>query len=238
MTSGVREVPPMPDGTSGSKQRPRRFKDRREAGRLLAGRLASFARPGEVVVLGLPRGGIPVAYEVALGLGAPLDAFTVRKLGVPDYPELAMGAVASGGAQVWNRDVIEALGISREVLERVATSELRELERRERFYRENRSTPEVAGKTVILVDDGLATGASMLAGIRALREKQPARIVVAVPVASAESCAMLRERADDVVSYAIPAVFGGVGEWYEDFSQVSDEVVRSLLDRAALRRFA
>ncbi len=223
-------------GTFDSKQRRwRRFADRRQAGRLLVTRLGSFAQRRDVVVLGLPRGGIPVAYEVALGIGAPLDAFIVRKLGVPDYPELAMGAVASGGAYVWNRDVIESLGISREVLTRVAASERRELERRERLYRDGRPFPEVEQKTVVLVDDGLATGASMLAGIRALREKRPARIVVAVPVAAAETCTILEAHADEIVCYAVPASFGGVGEWFEDFSQVNDDAVRTLLDRAALR---
>ncbi len=227
----------MAHATSDSQHRPaRRFKDRREAGQLLVPRLAAFAERRDVVVLGLPRGGVPVAFEVALGLGAALDVFAVRKLGVPGYPELAMGAVAAGGASVWNRDVIEALGIPADVLAHVAESERRELDRRERLYRASRPFPEVAGQTVILVDDGLATGASMLAAIRALRMKRPAAIVVAAPIASAESCAMLDAYASEIACFAIPATFGGVGDWYEDFSQVSDGVVRALLHRASLRR--
>ena len=218
-----------PDGS-------RPFRDRREAGRLLASLLRSFAGLGDVVVLGLPRGGVPVAYEVASALGAPLDVFTVRKLGVPGREELAMGAIASGGAYVFNRDIIEASLATPDDVEHVAQRERRELERRERLYRDSRPYPELEGKTVILVDDGLATGASMLVAVAALREKRPAKIVVAVPVAPVDTCAMLRRYADDVVAYDTPELFGGVGAWYDDFSQVTDREVRALLEQASLRR--
>ncbi len=219
-----------------NRPRYRGFRDRREAGRLLASSLRKFAGRRDLVVLALPRGGVPVAYEVALALGAPLDVFTVRKLGIPGHREFAMGAVASGGGYVLNRDVIEALGVSRADVTHIAEVERRELERRESLYRDSRPYPALKDKTVILVDDGLATGASMLAGVQTLREKRPARIVVAVPVASPEACALLWKYADKVVAYAVPRAFGGVGAWYEDFTQVSDDDVRTLLDQAALRR--
>jgi predicted phosphoribosyltransferase len=213
----------------------RGFADRRAAGRLLATRLADYAERDGLIVLGLPRGGIPVAYEVARALRAPLDVFSVRKLGVPGHEELAMGAIASGGANALNYDVIGALGISRDEMQRVAERERHELERREAAYRGSRPRPEVEGKIVILVDDGLATGASMLVAVQTLRERNPARIVVAVPVGPPDTCAMLRQYADEVVCYATPRRFGGVGAWYGDFAQVSDDEVRDLLGGANLR---
>ena len=215
---------------------PRVFRDRREAGRLLAPLLRHYADRRDVIVLALPRGGVPVAYEIAMVLGAPLDVFTVRKLGVPGREELAMGAIGSGGAYVLNYDVVDALDISHREVVRVVERERQELERRERLYRDNRRYPELQNKTVILIDDGLATGASMLVAVNALRRKHPAKIIVAVPVAPPETAEMLREHADDVICYETPQPFGGVGAWYEDFSQVTDDEVRALLNQASLRR--
>jgi putative phosphoribosyl transferase len=212
------------------------FHDRREAGRLLAPLLRHYAGRGDVIVLALPRGGVPVAYEVAMALGVPLDVFTVRKLGVPGREELAMGAIGSGGAYVLNNEVVEALHISHSEVVRVVERERRELERRERLYRDNRPYPPLQNKTVILIDDGLATGASMLVAVSALRRKHPAKIVVAVPVAPRETCDMLRGHADEAFCYETPEPFAGVGAWYEDFSQVTDDEVRALLNAASLRR--
>src|ERR1700694_3139927 len=178
---------------------PKRFRDRREAGRLLAAKLAAYANRPDVIVLALPRGGVPVAYEVARALGAPLDVFVVRKLGVPGYEELAMGAVATGGVRVLNDQFVKRLGIPEHIIDAVAARERRELARRERLYRGGRPPPDARGRTVILVDDGLATGATMHAAIEALRQQNPARIVVAVPAASAETCAALRAEVDDVI---------------------------------------
>jgi putative phosphoribosyl transferase len=217
-------------------ENPRVFRDRREAGRLLAPLLRQYANRRDVIVLALPRGGVPVAYEVAMALGAPLDVFTVRKLGVPGHEELAMGALGSGGAYVLNYDVVDALHISHREVVRVVERERQELERRERLYRDSRPYPELENKTVILVDDGLATGASMLVAVNALRRMHPAKIIVAVPVAPPETCEMLREHADDAICYETPEPFGGVGAWYEDFSQVTDDEVRALLNQASLRR--
>jgi putative phosphoribosyl transferase len=186
-----------------------------------------------VVVLGLPRGGVPVAYEVATALGAPLDVFVVRKLGVPGHEELAMGAIASGGAFVLDDRLVQTLGISRAEIERAVATELRELERREAAYRSGRNPHRLEGKTVILVDDGLATGSTMRAAAEAVRQLDPARIVVAVPVAAAETCDDFRDVVDDVVCGQTPEPFQAVGLWYEDFSQTSDEQVRELLARAA-----
>ncbi len=194
--------------------------------------LALHAGP-DVLVLALPRGGVPVAYEVARALGAPLDVFVVRKLGVPGHEELAMGAVATGGVRVLNEDVVRGLRIPDPVIDAVTAVEREELERRERLYRGDRPSPDVRGRTVILVDDGLATGATMHAAIKALRQQQPARIVVAVPTAAPETCAALRREVDDVVCAITPEPFYSVGLWYEDFSQTSDEEVRELLARAA-----
>lgn len=208
------------------------FRDRREAGQVLAERLSHYADRNDVLVLALPRGGVPVAYEVARRLHAPLDIFLVRKLGVPERPELAMGAIASGGVIVLN-DVVEALGITeKEIAETVARERI-ELERRERLYRNVRPPPDVRGRTVILVDDGAATGSSMRAAIAALRGLQPARIVAAVPVGSAETCAELQTEADDAICAATPEPLYGVGMWYDNFSQTTDEEVRELLNQAA-----
>jgi predicted phosphoribosyltransferase len=210
-----------------------RFRDRAEAGRYLADRLSGYAGRDDVIVLALPRGGVPVGYEVAKALGAPLDVFVVRKLGVPGREELAMGAIASGGLLVLDRDVVRALGISREQIERTVAAELRELERREAAYRDDREPPQLTGKTVILVDDGLATGATMRAAALAVRQANPAKIVVAVPVAAAETCDEFRDVVDEIVCGLTPRPFHAVGLWYDDFSQTTDDEVRELLARAA-----
>lgn len=209
------------------------FRDRRDAGRLLAGKLGAYAGRADLLVLALPRGGVPVGFEVALALGAPLDVFLVRKLGVPGREELAMGAIASGGVQVLNREVVEMLGISDRAIEAAASREQQELERRERAYRSDRPKIDPEGRTVILVDDGLATGSTMLAAVRALRRLNPAHIVVAVPTAAAETCADFRFEVDDIVCASTPEPFYGVGQWYQDFSQTTDEEVYDLLARAA-----
>ena len=208
------------------------FRDRREAGRLLASKLAAYANRPDVLVLALPRGGVPVADEVARALGAPLDVFLVRKLGVPGHEELAMGAIASGGVRVLNQEIVRALRIPDEVIEAVAAQEQQELARRERLYRGDRPPPDVRERTVILVDDGLATGATMHAAVQALRQQQPARIVVAVPIAAPETCAELSGEVDDIVCAATPQPFHAVGLWYADFSQTTDDEVRDLLARA------
>src|SRR6267143_1259859 len=210
---------------------PKRFRDRREAGRLLAAKLAAYANRPDVIVLALPRGGVPVAYEVARALGAPLDVFVVRKLGVPGYEELAMGAVATGGLRVLNDQIVQDLRIPDYVIDRVAAEEGEELTRRERAYRGGRPPLDVRGRTVILVDDGLATGATMHAAIQALRQQNPARIVVAVPTASPETCEEMKARADDVICAITPEPFHAVGRWYQDFSQTTDEEVAALLAR-------
>ena len=207
------------------------FRDRREAGRLLAEKLAPYANRPDVLVLALPRGGVPVAYEVARALGAPLDVFVVRKLGVPGYEELAMGAVATGGVRVLNDQIVDRLGIPDHLIDAVAAREQQERSRRERLYRGGRPPPNIRGHTVILVDDGLATGATMHAAIQALRQQQPARIVVAVPTASPETCEEMRAEVDDVICAITPEPFHAVGLWYQDFSQTTDEEVRDLLSR-------
>jgi putative phosphoribosyl transferase len=212
-------------------ERGRRFQDRYEAGRLLAEELREYAGRGDVLVVALPRGGVPVGYEVARALRAPLDAMQVRKLGVPGHEELAMGAIASGGVRIVSENVVEALRIPERVIATVAAAETQELERRERIYREGRLFPDVRGRTVILVDDGLATGSTMRAAAAALRSLGAARLVAAVPVAPKESCDALREVVDDVVCAMMPERFLAVGEWYEDFSQTSDEEVSELLRR-------
>jgi predicted phosphoribosyltransferase len=209
------------------------FRDRTEAGRLLAGQLEKYAGKPDLIVLALPRGGVPVAYEVARALHAPLDVFVVRKLGIPGHEELAMGAVATGGVRVLNDQVVRGLGIPDDVIDAVANWEVQELQRRERLYRGNRPPPDVKGKTIILVDDGLATGSTMLAAVRALRQQGPARTVVAVPVASPDTCELLKAYVDEVVCAATPEPFYAVGLWYEDFSQTTDEEVRELLERSA-----
>jgi predicted phosphoribosyltransferase len=212
-----------------------RFKDRVEAGQVLARALSAYVGRDDVTVLALPRGGVPVAHEVAEALGAPLDVFVVRKLGVPGHEELAMGAIASGGVRVLNENVVGPLRISPLDIDRVAAREKQELSRREREYRGGAPPAEVEGRTVILVDDGLATGASMRAGVAALRQRRPARLVVAVPVGAPSTCAEFGEEADDVVCARTPEPFYAVGQWYEDFSQTSDEDVRDLVAHARHR---
>lgn len=209
----------------------RPFSDRREAGRVLANELRPYAGREDVVVLGLPRGGIPVAYEVAVALRAPLDVFVVRKLGAPGQEELAMGAIASGGVVVFNDEVVEAFHVDRDLLEDTIARERLELERRERLYRGDRRPFEVRGLTVILVDDGLATGSTMRAAVAALRRRGPAAIVVAVPTASPVVCEEFRRIADRCICSITPEPFRAVGLWYDDFSQVSDEEVCALLAR-------
>ena len=211
--------------------KPGLFRDRRDAGRLLAEKLAAYANRPDVLVLALPRGGVPVAYEVARRLGAPLDVFVVRKLGVPGHEELAMGAVATGGVRVLNDQLVEQLGIPDQMIDAVAARERQELARRERLYRGGRPPPDVRGRTVILVDDGLATGATMYAAIEALRKQNPGRIVVAVPTASPETCEEMKVKADHVICAITPDPFQAVGRWYQDFSQTSDEEVADLLAR-------
>jgi len=209
------------------------FGDRFDAGARLAEQLQHYAHRPDVVVLALPRGGVPVAFEVARRLGAPLDVFVVRKLGVPGHEELAMGAIASGGVRVLNDEVVKSLGFTEREIRDIETLERAELERRERAYRGDRPPLDVRGRVVILVDDGLATGASMRAAVAALRRLEPARIVVAVPVAEPSTCAMLAKEADEVVCAVTPQPFFAVGLWYRDFSQTTDDEVRALLDRAA-----
>ena len=208
------------------------FQDRFEAGKLLASKLCRFANRSDTAVLALPRGGVPVGFEVAKALHASLDVFVVRKLGVPGHEELAMGAIASGGICVLNEDVVRAAGIPNEAINTVAADEERELERREHVYREGRPAVAVQGRTVILVDDGLATGSSMRVAVMALKRKKPAQIVVAVPVAAPETCAEMESEVDQVICVVTPEPFRSVGEWYRDFSQTSDEEVRDLLRRA------
>jgi len=207
------------------------YRDRIEAGKHLAAQLAHYANRDNLLVLALPRGGVPVAYEVAKALRAPLDIFLVRKLGVPGYEELAMGAIATGGVRVLNDDVVEQLFIPAGVIDSVSANELRELARRERAYRGNRPEPEVRGKTVILVDDGLATGSTMRAAVAALRQQSPARIIVAVPVSAPQTCDEYRMGVDEIVCATTPEPFYGVGRWYKDFSQTTDEEVRDLLEQ-------
>lgn len=207
------------------------FRDRREAGRRLARELARLEGE-DVVVLGLARGGVPVADEVARALEADLDVFVVRKLGVPGHEELALGAIASGGVRVLNDEVVAALGLDAATIDAITAGEVRELARREAAYRSGREPRPVRGRTAILVDDGLATGASVRAAITALRRLGPERIVVAVPVAPAETCEVLRGAADEVVCLATPEPFLGVGAWYDDFSQVGDDEVTRILARA------
>ena len=209
------------------------FRDRFDAGRQLARRLERYARRADVLVLGLPRGGVPVGFEVARGLGAPLDVFLVRKLGVPGHEELAMGAVASGGVRVLNREVVDVLLVPERIIDELAAQELRELDRRERMYRGDHPPPDVRDMTVILVDDGLATGSTMRAAAQALRQEQAARIVVAVPVAPPETCAEFETEVDEIVCGLTPEPFYAVGLWYTDFSQTTDEEVRELLAATA-----
>ena len=205
------------------------FQDRAHAGRVLADALAGRDLGGETIVLGLPRGGVPVAAEIAARLHAPLDVLVVRKLGVPGHEELAMGALASGGVRVLHDAVVRAFHIPESAIEEVTAKERMELRRRERAYRGHEGTPEIDGKTVILVDDGIATGSTLRAAVRALRQHAPAKIIVAAPVASADAAARLRGETDDFIALAVPDDFRAVGEWYRDFSQTSDEEVARCL---------
>jgi predicted phosphoribosyltransferase len=210
------------------------FADRTEAGRFLASKLKRYAGRPDVLVLGLPRGGVPVAFEIARALRAPLDVFLVRKLGLPGQEEFAVGAIASGGVRVVNEDVVRALGISEDIIEGVAAAQKRQMAERERLYRGDRPPPDVRGRTVILVDDGLATGSTMRAAVLALRRQGAARIVVAVPVGAPETCAEFKHEADDVICARTPEPFYAVGLWYGDFSQTSDEEVRDLLEQSSM----
>jgi predicted phosphoribosyltransferase len=211
---------------------PARYRDRVEAGRRLAKELTEYAGRPDVIVLALPRGGVPVAFEVAQALRAPLDVFLVRKLGLPYHEEYAMGAIATGGVRVLDERIIRAFNVSEADVEAVASVEQRELERRERRYRGDRPPPEIAGKTAILIDDGLATGSTMRAAVEALRRENAARVVVAVPIAPPETCDAFRDIVDDIVCARTPEPFHAVGLWYEDFRQTTDEEVHELLERA------
>jgi predicted phosphoribosyltransferase len=211
-----------------------RFRNRRAAGRALAGKLLHYAGSEEAVVLALPRGGVPVAYEVATVLSLPLDVFVVRKLGLPGHEEFAMGAIASGGVRVLNPDLAEQLASQPALIEAVAAREALELERRERLYRAGRAPLSLRGRTAILIDDGLATGSTMLAAIVALRQREPARIVVAVPVGSPSTCQDLAQRVDELVCATTPEPFSSVGRWYADFDQTSDAEVEQLLAQATI----
>jgi predicted phosphoribosyltransferase len=211
----------------------RAFANRTEAGRLLAEKLVNYAGCADVIVLGLPRGGVPVAFEVAQRLAAPLDVFIVRKLGVPGFEELAAGAIASGGVRVLNEDVMRAIPHADEAIEAVTTRETAELERREHEYRDGRPAPDLRDRIIILVDDGLATGATMRAAVKALQQTGAAKIVVAVPVGPPDTCREIEQEADETICLSTPAFFQAVGQYYEDFSQTSDEDVRELLNQAA-----
>jgi len=232
--SGNFESVNNPTEASDSLQRPF-FRDRAEAGKALAERLKSHVGNDDLIVLALPRGGVPVGFEVARSLGADLDVFLVRKLGVPGHEELAMGAIAGGGIRVLNAPLIRELGLSEAIVDRVTELERREIVRRENLYRHRRPALPVRDRTAILVDDGLATGASMLAAAQALRVQEPKRIIVGVPIAARDTCESFRQVVDDVVCVMTPHPFYGVGRWYEDFSQTSDQDVRKLLDRAAAK---
>ena len=210
----------------------KRFADRRAAGRELTQKLLRYAGRSDVILLALPRGGVAVAYEVARALKLPLDVLIVRKLGLPGREELAIGAIASGGVRILNEDIIDALAIDETVINAVTEQELRELQRREEQYRGNRPAAPMRDQTVILIDDGLATGATMLAAIRALSMQHPARIVVAVPAAAPQAIELLRPEVDEVIAIIAPDPFEGVGKWYEDFSQTSDEEVKMLLEES------
>jgi putative phosphoribosyl transferase len=214
----------------------RAFLNRAEAGRLLAEKLEKYAGRDDIIVLGLPRGGVPVAYEVAKHLAVPLDVFIVRKLGVPGFEELAAGAIASGGVRVLNEDVVRALPNADETIESITARETAELERREQSYRDGRPAPELRDRVVILVDDGLATGATMRAAVKALRQRGVAKIVVAVPVGPPDTCREFEDEADETICASAPEFFQAVGQYYEDFSQTSDDEVCELLGRAAQER--
>ena len=211
---------------------PHPFRDRRHAGRVLAERLSEYTNRSDVIVLALPRGGVPVGFEVASALQAPLDVFVVRKLGVPGREELAMGAVASGGVRFVNEDVVRGLNLPPAAIEQAATNQAEEVARREQLYRDGRPFPDLRDLIVILVDDGLATGSSMRAAVCALRQQRPARIIAAIPVGAADTCRALRSEVDEVICAIAPEPFYAVGQWYEEFSQTADGEVRDLLQRA------
>jgi putative phosphoribosyl transferase len=211
------------------------FRDRADAGRILARQVARSVSGSDLLVLALPRGGVPVGFELARTIHADLDVFVVRKLGMPGHEELAIGAIATGGVRVLNEDLIRQLGLSAELIDPIAQREQQELERREALYRKGRAPAPVANRTVILVDDGLATGATMRAAVKALRVERAARIVVAVPVAPPETCEELRDEADEVICAETPEPFAAIGLWYENFTQTTDEKVRSLLEQAGSR---
>lgn len=210
-----------------------RYRDRTDAGQQLAGRLLKYTDRPDLIVLALPRGGVPVGFEVAVALRSPLDVFIVRKLGLPDHAEVGMGAIATGGVRILDERVVRAYGVTEAEIAEVTEIEQRELERRERRYRGDREPPDVGGRCVILVDDGLATGSTMLAAVTALRKEQAGRIVVAVPIAPPETCDAFRDVVDDIVCVMTPEPFYAVGLWYEDFTQTTDDEVHELLDRAA-----
>lgn len=209
-----------------------RFLDRRDGGRQLAEKLSEYADQPDVIALALPRGGVPVAYEVARALDIPLDLLIVRKLGLPGREELAIGAIASGGIRILNEDIVHALSVDPRVIDRVTEREMEELQRRQQQYRGDRAAIEVRDRTVILIDDGLATGASMLAAVQALRIRNPARIIVAVPAAAPQAIDLLQKKVDRIVCVMAPDPFEGVGKWYEDFSQTTDEEVRMILEKS------
>jgi putative phosphoribosyl transferase len=211
-----------------------RFRDRVHAGQVLAWALMSYADRPDVIVLGLPRGGVPVACEVAEKLHAPVDVLVVRKLGLPGWEELAMGAIASGGVRVINHDVVRSAAISQAAIDKVTADELSELHRRELAYRGHTGVPEIAGKTVILIDDGIATGSTIKAAVQALRQQHPAKLIIAVPTAAPDSCAMLEPMVDEMIVLLRPDEFQSVGQWYDDFSQTTDAEVTALLAKAAL----
>jgi len=206
------------------------FRDRPQAGQLLSKKLAGYANREDVIVLALPRGGVPVAREIARSLHAPLDVFLVRKLGVPGQEELAMGAIASGGVRILNQDIVQTMGIPAHVIDSVTATEVQELARRERLYRGDRPAPDVMSRTVILVDDGLATGATMRAAVAALRRMKPRRIVIAVPIAAVPTRQEFAREVDEIVCLHTPDPFFSVGFWYDDFSQTTDEDIREMLE--------
>jgi predicted phosphoribosyltransferase len=212
---------------------PARYRNRTDAGRRLAGLMMDYAGRPDVIVLALPRGGVPVAFEVARALEAPLDVFIVRKLGLPDHEELAMGAVATGGVRILDERTVRAFGVSEAEIAEVTAIERRELERRERRYRGDRPPPDVNGRTAILIDDGLATGSTMLAAVTALRQEDAARVVVGVPIAPQDTCDSFRDHVDDIVCAMTPEPFHAVGLWYDDFTQTTDDEVHELLERSA-----
>lgn len=212
------------------------YEDRYRAGKILARELQGYVNQSDTLVLALPRGGVPVAYEVALALSLPLDVFMVRKLGVPGHEELAMGAISTGGYRVFNQDIIESLGISKSTIEAAIAEQQQELQRRERVYRGSHPVPEIKGKTIILVDDGIATGATIRVALKALQHQNPTKLIVAVPVASPNTCDELAEMADEVICPLQPEDLRAVGVWYRDFSQTTDKEVIDLLEKANRRK--